>query len=278
MATKKKSTTAPTALTTLRDVQPNIASIEYKDAAELQAAYDAADQDVKQTAEASLDKQVDVIAALAKMRSILSQRGSERVRQQAGLKTWTQYFGWFQQTYKFQMSLRNVINKIAVLGGKKLCPSCGKANGHTPSCRKYKAPAPQLSPNECRLIGVLNAANDLLKAVEQGGNIQAAAKEYKNCAPTQQRLEEWIERQVLPYKPEPGDVIAVNGQEFVLLEVCGVSEEDSAHVLTIALEPVRRANATPATQPAVAGQRKPPSSEGIIEAQSQKAMYKTAGV
>ncbi len=89
LATKKKSA-VPDALTKLRDVQLDIQPVEFKDAVEFKAAYDIADQAVKQTAEASVDGQAEVIAALAKMRSILSQRGSEKIRKEAGV---TQ--GWF---------------------------------------------------------------------------------------------------------------------------------------------------------------------------------------
>ncbi len=241
MAIKKKSTIAPSALAKLRDIKLDIQPIEFKDADEFKAAYETADEAVKQAAEVSVDRQAEVIAALAKMRSILSQRGSKEMREQAGItRGWTQYFAWFKRTYHLRMCLRTVINKIDQLGGKKLCLSCKKVDGHTPSCKRYKKPAPQLSPKECRLLAGLSAAHDLVKAVEHGGNVAEAVREYKKFAPTPERLDEWIDQQVIPYQPTSGDVLVVDGQQVTVLEVRGISTEDDAHILTIAVEPVTR--------------------------------------
>jgi len=225
-------------------VQLDIEPIRFKDAAEFKAAFHTTDQEVKGAAEESVGKQADVIAALAKMRALLSQRGSQKMRKEAGItQGWTQYFAWFQRTYKLQICLRTVINKIDVLSGKKLCPSCKKINGHTPSCPRYKKPNPQLSQRECRLIAGLNAGHDLVKAVEQGGNTRAAANEYKRWSPTQERLAEWTDRQVLPYQPQSGDVIAVRGEEFSVREVRGISNEHGVQLLTLAVETLHRAKA-----------------------------------
>jgi hypothetical protein len=66
----KKKTAVPTALAKLRDVKIDIPPVEFTDAAAFRAAYDTADQAVKDAAGTAVDKQVAVIAALAKMRSI----------------------------------------------------------------------------------------------------------------------------------------------------------------------------------------------------------------
>jgi hypothetical protein len=234
----------PASISKLRAAQLDITPIQFRDAAEFKAAYETTDEEVKRAAEASVDKQVDVIAALARMRSLLSQRGSREMRKKAGItQGWTQYFAWFQRTYQLEMCLRTVITKINLLSGKKLCASCKKMDGHTPSCPHYKKPMPQLSPRECRLLAGLNAGHDLVKAIEQGGDLLAAANEFKRSAPTQERLEEWTDRQVVPYQPQVGDVIAVAGEEFTVLEVRGISNEFEAQLLTIALKPLNRAKA-----------------------------------
>ncbi len=274
MATKSTATVASASLAKLRAVQLDIAPIQFRDAAEFRAAYETTDKEVKRAAEASVDKQADVIAALARMRSLLSQRGSKEMRKKAGItQGWIQYFAWFQRTYKLQMCLRTAINKIDLLSGKKLCPSCKKFNGHTPSCPRYKKPNQHLSPRECRLLAGLNAGHDLVKAIEQGGNFQAAANEYKRWAPTQKRLAEWTDRQVIPYQPVSGDIIEMKGEEFTVLEVRGISNVHDVQLLTIAVEPVRRVKSasealteTPEQEPVAIRQPKPTlNSERVLE-------------
>jgi hypothetical protein len=274
LATKSTSTVASASLAKLRAVQLDIAPIQFRDAAEFRAAYETTDKEVKRAAEASVDKQADVIAALARMRSLLSQRGSKEMRKEAGItQGWTQYFAWFQRTYKLQMCLRTVINKIDLLSGKKLCTSCKKLKGHTPSCPRYKKPNQHLSPRECRLLAGLNAGHDLVKAIDQGGNFQAAANEFKRWAPTQERLAEWTDRQVMPYQPQFGDVIAMEGEEFTVLEVRGISTVDHVQLLTIALKPLDNAKAATerltevsVTKPVAIRQHKPTlNSERVLE-------------
>ena len=281
MAKKKTAKTIPSTLKKLRDVQLDIPAVDFTDAAEFKAAYDTADQAVKQAAEASVDRQAEVIAALAKMRSLLSQRGSDKIRKEAGItQGWGQYFRWFQRTYNFQLCLRAVLNKIDVLNGKKLCPSCNKTNGHTPSCPKYKKPAPQLSLKECRLLAGLSAGNDLVKAIKQGGDVDAAISEYRKAAPTPERLEEWVEQRVIPYQPESGDLLVVHGQQFTLVEVRDVSEYGDDYLLTLAVAPVRLSKDVPATatkdfENAVAEGtfRKPAATTGVA---AKKAAQETA--
>jgi hypothetical protein len=245
VANKKKSEGTSDAVEKLRDVQLDISSVRFKDATEFKTAFVTTDKEVRRAADAWVSKQADVIATLAKMRSLFSQRGSKALRQKAGItQGWTQYFAWFQRTYKIKMCLRTVINKIDMLGGKTICKSCKKMNGHTPSCPRYKTPNLQLSSRECKLIAGLSAGHDLVNAIEHGGNFQAAADEFKRSAPTQERLEAWTYRQGLPYQPSSGDVIAVEGEEFMVLEVRGISNEDNV--------PHRsEANSEPLTHPSV---------------------------
>lgn len=53
-----------------------------------------------------------------------------------------------------------------------------------------------LTELEARLLGTASAGHDLVKALEQGGNVEAAAKEFLDHAPTPERIEEYIERPV----------------------------------------------------------------------------------
>ena len=62
---------------------------DFKDAKELRAAFHEADEEVKTKARTAIDSQADVILALAKVQVILSQRGKEKMRRDAGIKlTW----------------------------------------------------------------------------------------------------------------------------------------------------------------------------------------------
>jgi len=51
---------------------------DFRDAKELRAAFDEADEEVKTKARTAIDSQADVITALAKVQALLSQRGKER--------------------------------------------------------------------------------------------------------------------------------------------------------------------------------------------------------
>jgi hypothetical protein len=238
MANKKIPST-PDILHRLRNIQLDLSAVEYKDAIEFKAAYDSVDQAVKDAANGAVDKQADVIIALAKMRSVLSQRSAEKLRKEAGVtRGWTQYFAWFKRTYQFPLCLRTVINKIDRLGGKRFCASCGKAKGHTPTCPRYIKPAPLLSSRECQFIGGLTLGYDLVKAVENGGNIQEAARGYRLIAPTPQELRAWTDQQRIPYSPTIGDVIKVSKKEFAIREICELAETDHSYVLTIVLDPL----------------------------------------
>ncbi len=98
---------------------------DYKDAKELRAAFEEADNDVKGKAKTASDNQADVIIALAKVRAILSQRGKEKMRREAGVKvTWTRYYDWFQKEFNFERTLRAVQYKIAELSGKAKAQLC----------------------------------------------------------------------------------------------------------------------------------------------------------
>lgn len=194
--TKKKSNT-PTTVLKLKNIHLEITINKFKSTTELKSAFDKTDAEVKAAATASVDKQRDVIVALAYMRAILSQRGAEKMRRDAGIKvTWTQYFKQFQKDYDLQMCLRTAINKMDLLAGKRLCPECKKAGGHTPSCSKHKEPVEYTTDFESELIGTARAGHDLVLAVQQGGNVDAAIKQYLDVAPKHDKLDKYERRPV----------------------------------------------------------------------------------
>ena len=119
-------------------VTERIESLEYqapdfRSAEELKAVFGEADREVRATAKAASDSQADLIIALAKVRAILSQRGKEKMRCEAGIKpTWTAYYRWFQKEFKLELTLRAVQYKIAELAGKnrnRKCTECYSTAG-----------------------------------------------------------------------------------------------------------------------------------------------------
>jgi hypothetical protein len=238
MAKKRELAEGPATLATIRGVKLDITPIQFTDASQLRAAYDATDAAVKKAAETSVDNQADVIIALAKMRSLLSQRGNETMRKEAGIKLgWVQYFAWFKKTYDLKMCLRTVVSKIDQLDGKKLCSECRKTGGHTPSCSKYKKATKYLSPLEARLIGTASAGNDLCRACEGGGNVHEAIHEFRKRAPTQERLDEYIERQSAPYELKFADLIVIGKQTYTLVDTPDevTDGENGVMILTLKL-------------------------------------------
>src|SRR5208282_5084144 len=192
----------PATLSKIEDVKIEITPIEFKDAKEMRKAFDQTHAEVKQA---------DAIVALAKMRSLLSQRGGDKMRKEAkidsaifelakpkkGESIWMAYFGWYKQTYNLKMCLRTAINKMDLLMGKKLCTECKKETGHTPSCSKYKEPKPKhLTPLEARLIDAAQAAHGVVTAHKGGGNVEEAIKDFTTVAPTPEKLDEFLERSV----------------------------------------------------------------------------------
>jgi len=53
-----------------------------------------------------------------------------------------------------------------------------------------------LTELEARLLGTASAGHDLVKAIRHGGNVDEAAKDFLEHAPTPERIEEYIERPV----------------------------------------------------------------------------------
>lgn len=176
---------------------------DFKDAQELKAAFEEADREVKANGKRAIDSQADVIIALVKVQAILSQRGKEKMRRAAGIKqTWTQYYESFQKEFNFGLTLRAVQYKIRELAGQKRerkCKECHKAGGHAKSCSRYSQPAPpHLTQLEARLLDTASCAHEIVKAVRQAGNVEAAIADFEKNAPAPDKLVEYAERPVKP--------------------------------------------------------------------------------
>jgi hypothetical protein len=130
------------------------------------------------------------------------------------------------------MCLRTAINKIDLLAGKKLCSECHKAGGHTPSCSKHP---PRISYTVARLLSNASDANDLCQAVEQGGNVPEAVREYRKRALSTERIAEYVQMQRVPMKLQSGDLIDVGHRTYTLLDTPSEVEKDESGSLCLTL-------------------------------------------
>ena len=144
---------------------------DFTDAEELKQAYGATQAEIVRAGKAGIVANQELILALGKMRAILSQRGTEKLKKQAGIKWtgWEHYFREYKKKYGLKDCLRTVINKIDELAGKKLCAECKKAGGHLPSCSRHRDPIPHLN-NSARkaLIEGNHKAVEIVTALEAG--------------------------------------------------------------------------------------------------------------
>ena len=61
-----------------------------------------------------------------------------------------------------------------------------------------------LTPLESKLLGTASAGHDLVKAIKNGGNVDAAIKDFEEQAPTPDRIGDYIERPVEVFRTEVG--------------------------------------------------------------------------
>jgi hypothetical protein len=76
---------------------------------------------------------------------------------------------------------------------------------------------PHLTELEARLIGTASAGDNLVKAFQQGGNVDEAIKEFTEHAPTPERILEFIER---PVK------VAATEVEKLAVQLCKLIDRD----------------------------------------------------
>jgi hypothetical protein len=85
---------------------------------------------------------------------------------------------------------------------------------------------PHLTQLEAKLLGTASAAHEVVKAVKQGGNVDAAIREFERNAPTPERIEEYVER------PVRSD--GVTQVEKLAIRICKlIDENDPKHGQTI---------------------------------------------
>jgi len=70
------------------------------------------------------------------------------------------------------------------------------------SSRNKAGKESHLTQLESKLLGTAAAGHDLIKAIKNGGNVEAAIKDFKEHAPTLERIDEYIERKVEVAAPE----------------------------------------------------------------------------
>jgi len=61
---------------------------------------------------------------------------------------------------------------------------------------------PHLTQLEAKLLGTASAGHDLVKSIKNGGNVDAAIKDFEEHAPTPDRIEEYIERPIKVVRTE----------------------------------------------------------------------------
>jgi hypothetical protein len=90
---------------------------EFRDAGEVRAEYDSIHNNLE-TKALSAKKLIEdeVFPLLVKMHSLLSQRGTEHLRLEAGLRTWTEYYEAFHHKFGLK-SLRTFQRRLLALTG-----------------------------------------------------------------------------------------------------------------------------------------------------------------
>jgi hypothetical protein len=85
---------------------------------------------------------------------------------------------------------------------------------------------PHLTQLEAKLLGTASAAHEMVKAIKQGGNVDAAIRDFERNAPTPERIEEYVERPV-----RNDDVTEV---EKLAIRICKlIDKNDPKHSQTI---------------------------------------------
>lgn len=157
---------------------PNFGSSEPKLASMSFAELDSA---ITERAASLKTKLADLVPYLREMRELLSYQGKRTdLRGVPKGLTWQK---WVEQKKELVGSLSTV--KRLLRGNQK---------------KKRGEKIPELSQLEARLLGAASAGYDIVKAIQQGGNVDAAIQEFRKAAPSPERIEEFIER---PVKPTP---------------------------------------------------------------------------
>lgn len=129
---------------------------------------------------------------LAKMQSLLSQRGSDRKRvlKAAGLPSWTEWAASFAD--KFDRSLRTIQDYIQIYRHGTKSKQSSKAS-------KAQKPLKLDSRQQSALVKAQLAANDLVFALKNEGDWRCALAEYDKVAVTPAKLDGFVNA----LNPEP---------------------------------------------------------------------------
>ncbi len=149
----------------------------FMDSCKLRQAFEEVHQQIRQNASEANRKNADLVLGLARMQTILSERGEDhrRVKNEAGIGhwTWTSYFNWFKREFKYELTLRTVQRNIAKLAGKGTCPECQKSTGHSPTCSRFKQT--RVVQLQSRLDSIESAAREFEAARGQHCDMEQAA-------------------------------------------------------------------------------------------------------
>lgn len=230
-----------------RQMSPNsaprtITAPEFQSVSDFVEAYKTTDKTIADltgkfvdAAEVAKQKQDDILPHLAHMQALLSKKGAnhglviEARKQGNKIPWWTEYY----ETYKDQLweSLRTMERRIA---GYRKDPSVG-----TTKPRKDKK-AKHLTHLEHKLLGTAANAREVIVDL-RAGRIDEAIAKLDNNTPTQDRIEEHLERGVRPTLANPNGVAKPTDE----LEPTTTATADE---LTVALpnEPMRPSSAVPA--------------------------------
>lgn len=120
---------------------------------------------------------------------------------------------------------------------------------------------PHLTQLEAKLLGTASAAHEVVKAIKQGGNADAAIREFERNAPTPERIEEYVER--------PVRIDGVTKVEKLAIRICKlIDKNDPQHgqkILELARELLKMVEPT-TVQPVLAEQNKRQQKEAKAKA------------
>jgi len=171
------------------------------DSAPVSDGYGSLDADGTKKAYEKLNDALDKLAAtavrtldqmvtyLAKMQSLLSQRGSERkkVLKKAGLPAWTEWAKAYAA--KFDRSFRTVQELVGQFNSAQGRGTRAKARKRPGDRDKAKLDARQ----QAALVKAQLATSDLVAALEKGGDWQTPLAAYKNVAVSPAKLDGYME-------------------------------------------------------------------------------------
>jgi hypothetical protein len=146
-------------------------------AGDMKNAFKLADAELKIDAVKGARSNYSIIIGLCRVQSILSQRGKDhtKMRKQAGLPTWEEYYKTFRRDNAYAKSLRQTQRDIKALSGTAQPPAPDKN--------------PLLTGAEKRkLVDVGILAYDVVDAVAAGVNIDDTIKAMQRALPSRDKL------------------------------------------------------------------------------------------